>query len=71
VVNIELSGSRRIDEQLANAKAGFIDGTPAGYVWHHDKKLGTMLLISEDIHRAFPHTGGVAIWQKINDVVYQ
>jgi hypothetical protein len=40
-VSITLTGSRGLDEQLANKAAGYAK-TPTGYTWHHHQKLGTM-----------------------------
>lgn len=35
---------------------------PPGYIWHHHQDTGLMQLVSKDIHEAFRHTGGMAIW---------
>jgi hypothetical protein len=56
-VTIEYSGSRNLDEQLANKAAGY-DETPEGYTWHHHQDYGKMQLVEKGAHRAVGHTGG-------------
>lgn len=36
--------------------------SPPGYTWHHHKDRGRLQLIDRDVHAAFPHVGGEAIW---------
>lgn len=36
--------------------------SPPGYTWHHHEDLGRMQLIDRDVHAAFSHKGGFAIW---------
>jgi hypothetical protein len=70
-VRIQLTGSRRADRALADAKAGWTDATrPAGYVWHHHHDVGRMILVRVDVHAVFPHTGGFALWEKMKNQVY-
>ncbi len=33
---------------------------PDGYTWHHHEDRTTMQLVSEDLHVAFKHTGGMS-----------
>jgi hypothetical protein len=70
-VRIQLTGSRTLDEAAANAKAGFTKGTPDGYTWHHNQELGLMQLVDEEVHAAFSHTGGVAVWEAVTGRVYR
>ena len=58
-VKIELTGSRRADEALANKAAG-VDERPEGYTWHHVEDGGTMMLVPTSLHEAVAHTGGGA-----------
>ncbi|MGC1486716.1 MAG: HNH endonuclease, partial [Albidovulum sp.] len=63
-VNIgKLTGNRKLDEQLANARAGLAK-TPDGYTWHHHQDLGRMQLVEEGVHAATGHTGGVGIFRR-------
>ena len=59
-VRIRLTGSRRLDEIAANAKAGF-KRTPDGYVWHHNEDAGLMQLVREDVHGDWWHSGGFSL----------
>jgi hypothetical protein len=61
-VRIELTGSRRADEALANQAAGF-DRTPRGHTWHHVENEGTMMLVPTDLHHDVAHTGGRAAFK--------
>ena len=62
-VGIEMTGNRRIDEELANSAAGFAK-KPIGYSWHHGDDGTTMYLVSKEHHEALvPHTGGHDIAQ--------
>lgn len=57
-VAIEMTGTRRHDDELANTAAGF-DSTPDGYTWHHGDDGTSMYLVEESAHRdVVPHTGG-------------
>ena len=58
---IELTGSRPKDFQLANAKIG-VKETPTGYTWHHMEN-GKLILVETEVHHLFPHTGGFAIYK--------
>lgn len=59
VVEIEYTGSRNKDFDLANNSAGF-EATPKGYTWHHVEDGKTMQLVENDVHKKFQHTGGVS-----------
>jgi len=59
-VRIELTGSRRADELLANKAAGFKGDPPNTDTWHHVEDEGTMMLVPRDLHGAVGHTGGRA-----------
>ncbi len=56
-VHIELTGSMRADESLAN-NAAKLEETPEGYTWHHVEDEGTMMLVPTDLHHTVSHTGG-------------
>jgi plasmid stabilization system protein ParE len=58
-VRIELTGSRRADEALAN-KAARLEETPESYTWHHVEDEGKMMLVPTDLHQEVAHTGGRA-----------
>ena len=58
-VRIELTGSRRADEALANKAVG-LEEPPEGYTWHHVEDEGTMMLVPTSLHEAVAHTGGGA-----------
>ncbi len=65
---ITFSGKRNTDFKLANQAAGFGDtasATPIGYTWHHHQDMKTMILVRTDVHNAFPHNGGVAVWKRV------
>jgi hypothetical protein len=62
--------NRTADRAAANAAAGFAS-QPKGYVWHHSEEVGKMLLIREEAHAAFAHTGGFGIWKKIRELLGQ
>lgn len=53
------------DYKLANEKAGYEaewgNQPPENYHWHHNENLSTMQLVPKDIHRLFPHQGGVSL----------
>lgn len=60
-VSIEMTGTRRIDDQLANAAAG-LDKKPNGYTWHHGDDGTTMYLVKDNAHKdLIPHDGGHSI----------
>ena len=61
-VKIELTGSRRLDEALANKAAG-LERTPRGHTWHHVEDEGTMMLVPTDLHGEVAHTGGRATFK--------
>jgi hypothetical protein len=61
-VRIELTGSRRADEALAN-KAARLEERPEGYTWHHVEDEGTMLLVPTPLHEAAAHSGGGATFK--------
>lgn len=63
-VKIELTGSMRADEKLANSAAG-LPKTPNTHVWHHNEELGVMELIPKDLHSAVRHTGGQAGYKHV------
>ncbi|MEJ6402406.1 HNH endonuclease [Yoonia sp. 2307UL14-13] len=57
-VSIEMTGTRRHDDELANTVSGF-DRTPDGYTWHHGDDGTSMYLVQERAHAdVIPHTGG-------------
>ncbi|MEM1373652.1 MAG: HNH endonuclease [Pseudomonadota bacterium] len=57
-VPIEMTGTRRIDDELANTVSGF-DSTPDGFTWHHGDDGTSMYLVREQAHAdVIPHTGG-------------
>lgn len=58
-VRIELTGSRRADEALANKAAGLAK-PPKGYTWHHLEEEGTMMLVPTPLHQVVGHTAGAA-----------
>ncbi|CAO5681875.1 MAG: hypothetical protein NEHIOOID_01342 [Holosporales bacterium] len=58
-VDIEFSGSRIRDENLANRLLGYKE-TPAGFTWHHHHNGKSMQLIPTDLHDAIRHAGGFA-----------
>jgi hypothetical protein len=70
-VKIRLSDNRAADETAANLAAGFKDGTPDDFTWHHNEEVGTMQLIETQVHKDFPHSGGFAIWKKIQQLMEQ
>jgi hypothetical protein len=68
-VRIELTGSRRVDELLANRAAG-LERTPKGHTWHHVEDEGTMVLVPRDLHEEVAHTGGRATFKHRTGVDY-
>lgn len=72
-VRIKLSGSRKKDFELADAEAGFTKANPRppNTTWHHHEDLGRMILVPTKVNNSFPHTGGVAIWQKVYGETYK
>jgi hypothetical protein len=50
-VKIELTGSRHLDEALANKAAG-LEETPKRYTWNHLEDEGTMMLVPSDLELA-------------------
>jgi hypothetical protein len=59
-VQVEMTGVRGVDDSLANSAAA-ITAKPSGYTWHHHEDAKTMMLVSEKIHDAVKHTGGVSV----------
>lgn len=60
-IPIEMTGSRRLDDELANTAGGF-RSTPDGYTWHHGDDGTSMYLVRGDAHTdVVPHTGGHSI----------
>jgi hypothetical protein len=68
-VKIELTGSHKVDEALAN-KAARLEETPEGYLWHHVEDDGTMMLVPTDLHQEVAHTGGRARFKHRTGVPY-
>lgn len=49
--------------QLAKTKGERGSGSsPASWTWHHHKDAGRMQLLNRQVHAAFKHCGGKAIW---------
>lgn len=76
-MKIELTGSRRGDEKLANKRGGFTE-TPDEYRWHHvddfNPRTGraTFELVTEKAHNAtLPHLGSVAQYARHHGVPYK
>jgi RHS repeat-associated protein len=61
-VIITPTGNKIKDFAAANAKAGYTNGTPKGYTWHHHQDNGRMQLVDYYIHRDTGHTGGFSLW---------
>jgi RHS repeat-associated protein len=64
-VRIPYQGGRSRDFTLANREAGFKNGTPEGYTWHHANYnprtgYGDMQLVRTSVHSDTPHAGGVS-----------
>jgi len=61
-VPIEMTGTRRHDDALANmasGRGGTAGATPDGFTWHHGDDGSTMYLVKDEHHLAVvPHTGG-------------
>jgi len=55
-----LTGSRRLDREIANHMAGF-ELTPEDFVWHHNEDAGLMQLVPRWLHEMVGHTGGYAV----------
>jgi hypothetical protein len=51
--------SRWINQKAFNRGSGH-DATPSGYTWHYVEDGKTKQLVPRDLHRAIPHSGGVA-----------
>lgn len=64
-VEIEYTGYRPRDFKKANELAGFKNGTPPGYTWHHCEDAKTMVLVESEIHDLFKHTGGFSIKRRM------
>jgi hypothetical protein len=74
-VKITYTGSRKADFDEAWSKGKFtqteIDTLSVDWVWHHHEDMGTMQLIRRDVHKAFAHNGGVAVWQRVYGQEYR
>jgi len=69
-IYIKLSGKSSKD--LTNADLfAFGKGypRPQGYTWHHNEKLGKMELVAQDAHDAAKHSGGMSIYNKVNNCI--
>jgi hypothetical protein len=68
-VRIQLTGSRKADFRAAWKEGKFtdqeIEELSKRYTWHHSEELGKMQLVETDVHDAFAHNGGVAVWQRV------
>jgi hypothetical protein len=84
VLNLEMTGSRRLDFKAANEAAGLQDlvprgaDSPSGYVWHHVDDFNpatgtsTLELVERGAHNAtIPHKGSVFQWEQLNGVPYR
>ena len=80
IVRIEYTGSRRQDFGAANRAAGIstTQQPPRGYTWHHlddydpGTNTGTMQLVSRESHEAtYPHSGGVAQYERATGIRYK
>ncbi|MFC5473581.1 HNH endonuclease [Paraherbaspirillum soli] len=84
VLNLEMTGSRRLDFRAANEAAGLQDlvprgaDSPSGYVWHHVDDFNpatgtsTLELVERGAHNAtIPHRGSVYQWEQLNGVPYK
>lgn len=72
-LRIKLSGVRTTDFRLADEAAGFTAANPRppNTTWHHHEDMGRMILVPTPVNNSFPHTGGVAIWQKVYGDTYR
>lgn len=83
IVEITMTGSRRIDFEGANRLANLTDvvpkgsSAPRGYVWHHvddfDPATGrtTLELVRLDAHTAAPHAGSVRQYEVYYRTTYK
>ncbi|MGC5935106.1 HNH endonuclease, partial [Ralstonia pseudosolanacearum] len=84
IVDVAMTGSRRLDFKAANQAAGIQDlvppgaDAPSGYVWHHvdnynlNTGSATLELVEQGAHRAtIPHAGSVSQWEFINGIPYK
>lgn len=63
-VEIDVSGSGRVDNRRANIAAGYPEwgqSAPTGWVWHHVEDARTMQLIPFEINNRFFHQGGASM----------
>ncbi|MBX9994767.1 MULTISPECIES: HNH endonuclease [Priestia] len=70
-ITVAYPENRKQDFKNANIKAGLnketirpvrkIDQSPEGYTWHHHEDGTTMILVEEEIHAQFSHSGGVSV----------
>ena|ERR1041384_5467023 len=70
MVKINLTGSRRADEALANKAAGLVE-RPEGFTWHHVEDEGTMMLVPTPLHQTVGHTAGAAKFVDRTGVPYR
>jgi len=69
-VRIALTGDRGRDELAANLAAGFRNGTPDLYTWHHHQDLGVMQLVRSSVHDDVRHSGATAIFRALGGKGY-
>jgi hypothetical protein len=70
-VVIPVGTSRNADKKLATKMAGFAEGQPGGYTWHHAElfvhggvQMYRMQLVQSDVHGAASHSGAVSTSKK-------
>jgi hypothetical protein len=84
VLNLEMTGSRRLDFKAANEAVGLQSlvpsgaDSPSGYVWHHVDNFNpltgtaTLELVERGAHNAtIPHRGSVYQWEQLNGIPYK
>ena len=74
-VRIPYQGGRSRDFTVANREAGFTNGTPEGYTWHHANYnprtgYGDMQLVRTSVHGNTPHAGGVSAFAASTGLKY-
>ena len=63
-LRIRLTGDRNRDINIAWRLSGLPrKELENDWVWHHHQELGVMQLVNREVHKAFAHTGGFAIYQ--------
>jgi RHS repeat-associated protein len=75
-VTIPYQGTRDRDFTVANREAGFTNGTPDGYTWHHvnydpETGMGEMQLVRRTVHASKGHAGGVSQFQAATGLKYE